>query len=264
MKLSNAFARETKQVSNSSDTTPPKRQVLSDHKKVGGRFIPPMAQFPMEEVSYTRELLPQIIWIGLTIDKLGNRDGIKLCSDFAAMANEVYAESDEAHINFALTSAYLNLTPENLDSLLTRAEEAKILESLQNCVFPLTALYENCPMAFLGTEGIEPDRSSLVVTIKNCVERHFDRFSSPSEIIQATALYVRVKTGGLKIFSGIELPEFDALITKPDSDEARRAASFVRSTIMMEVRPDSRISTEWSKSFWNQNLDLDSCELRND
>ena len=60
-----------------------KKTVLSGHKKVGSKFIPPFAQIgQFSEISYINVVLPEIIWMGLVQDTLGVRGCVDLCADF--------------------------------------------------------------------------------------------------------------------------------------------------------------------------------------
>ncbi|MFL6714141.1 MAG: hypothetical protein ACJ8LN_14640, partial [Sulfurifustis sp.] len=52
----------------------------------------------------------------------------------------------------------------------------------------------------------------------------------------------------------------NAVIEKPGSDEARRAASFMRASAGAEWGA-LQIEDEWAKYFWNRGAELSPCEL---
>jgi hypothetical protein len=53
-----------------------KKIILGDHKKVGSKFIPPMAQLGITDVSTINQIFPEIIWMGLLNDSYGYREEI--------------------------------------------------------------------------------------------------------------------------------------------------------------------------------------------
>lgn len=238
-----------------------KKKVLEGHKKVGSKFVPPMMQIPnWKEISYINQILPEIVWMGLINDLFGYREGIELCSNFATKAYEL--KETDSHVNLAIASNFNRLTAENKQALVTELEKASELSKYRNALSPLIALYDDFPLAFIGKAEDGPDKSDLVERMKKCIERHIDKYDTPALIIQANVVYIRSSTGGLHIASHIEMPDLNALMKSPDSEEAQRAGSFVRTTAMQEFMPmgEPRIG-DWSKSFWNQGYKIDKCDF---
>ena len=58
-----------------------KPRVLSDHKRVGKKFIPPLiAELgPISEVRWINDLVPELVWLAL----LSERYGLEVGADFA-------------------------------------------------------------------------------------------------------------------------------------------------------------------------------------
>ena len=86
-----------------------KKQVLSDHKRVGKRFIPPLLQVaPFHDLSWVDCTLPELLWLGL----LNNRYGLKRGSDLGLSLAKAAAEASVHSIGrwYAPTSAYSSLT----------------------------------------------------------------------------------------------------------------------------------------------------------
>jgi hypothetical protein len=64
----------------------PKRpsRILSDHRKVGKKFIPPMLDIGVfKDANWKEFILPELLWIALLNEKHGLRDGAELCLDVA-------------------------------------------------------------------------------------------------------------------------------------------------------------------------------------
>jgi hypothetical protein len=67
-------------------------------------------------------------------------------------------------------------------------------------------------------------------------------------------------SGKMFFTKDVEIPDFDAIFTSPDSDAARRAASFARATLNGGAGLDEGNSDRWVKSFWHQSHYFSGCE----
>lgn len=93
------------------------KTVLGDHKRVGKRFVPPILQtVAMKDAPWLARTLPELIWLGVLVDRYGGQEGIELGREVAHAAWNVAGES--AQTNFAFASAYSRLTPEQKESML--------------------------------------------------------------------------------------------------------------------------------------------------
>ena len=70
--------------------------------------------------------------------------------------------------------------------------------------------------------------------------------------------YCELLVGKLSLASHLTVPDFNALLTEPDSEEAQRAAGFSRCTVSQVFGwYEKEIGREWSKYFWNRGLELE-------
>lgn len=220
-----------------------------------------MKQLPnLQEVSYVHQLLPEIVWIGLINDSLGYRRGTELVAQLAKTVKQLHGS--KISYNFALARSYTILTPEEQAKIVEELERLGILRQLRDSLAPLIILYAGFPLAFLGKNDDTPDRTLLIDRIKETVAKHMDKYKTPGIAIQATTIYVRGITGGLFMAKGMRMPNLDAIIADPESDDAKHAAGFVRASVMMEVMPPAVDGeSEWARSFWNQGLKIDKCDF---
>lgn len=240
---------------------PKKKKVLHDHKKVGSKFIPPMMQIMhFNEISYVNQILPEIIWMGLINDRYGYRRGCELVFDICSKAFAI-KETDK-HINFSLLSNFNSLSQERKQELIEYLSAKSTLHAYQDALLPLTKLYKDCPISFLDTNDPNIDKKLLINTIKECINKHIDKYKTPSLVIQADVVYVRNANGGLYIANHIKTPDLNALIDAPESEAARRTEGFVRNSVMSEFMPIGieRADT-WARSFWNQGYSIDECDF---
>jgi hypothetical protein len=83
--------------------------VLSDHKRIGKRFIPPLLQLQaFTEVSWRDQGLPELLWIGLLNDEYGHSKGTELALAVARACTQVVKQPSPTI--FAFTSAYATLS----------------------------------------------------------------------------------------------------------------------------------------------------------
>jgi hypothetical protein len=214
----------------------------------------------LTELSYVKDLLPEICWIALANRRLGYAAGVRLCSSAAAMAKE--SRRRGKFLNFALCSRYGELGPWQRQVLLRQLRTANLLIQFREVLEPLVTLYPECPLAFLGLPERPQERSALVDELRCGVADLIDKYATPSAVAQATVLHIRGLTGGLHYRVGLEPPDLNALVERPDSDEARATASRVRASVLHEIMPHGdRTTYAWSEKFWNDSLLIDTCRL---
>jgi len=236
------------------------QKILKDHKRIGKRFVPPIMQLDMQEVSYLNKLLPEIIWMGLVFDRIDYGAGINLCEKIAKLAHETYAS--EKHANFALCSSFLRLEDRQKEELVSKLQDQKLLESIQLYLAPLIVLYDNFPMSFLGVTQNKIEKETLIKRIKEGIKRYIDKYEKPGLVLQSTTIYIRGITGGLFLNKDIEPLDLNSIINNPESEPAKRAGAFVRSSVLMEIMsPEGEPLAKWADSFWDQGLQVDTCEF---
>jgi hypothetical protein len=58
------------------------------------------------------------------------------------------------------------------------------------------------------------------------------------------------------------VPDLNSLIDAPESEEAKRAAGFVRNGVMSEFMPMGKVKDNaWARAFWNQGYKIDACDF---
>lgn len=198
--------------------------------------------------------------MGFLNDTLGYHKGTEISANFAKDAKGM--DSNKKHGNFALASLYWLLSNDEKEALLRKAEERNILTVLQDTLEPIITLYENFPLSFIGKPSKKKDKSALIEIVKEIINKHINKYEMPGMAIQASTMYIRIITGGLKFTNGMKAPDLEKIISDPESEAGKHASGFVRATIMQEfmpagvVRPD-----EWAESFWNQGYSIDACSF---
>ncbi len=120
-------------------------------------------------------------------------------------------------------------------------------------------------MAFLGIGDLSVNPGILLQELKQTVAKCMNKYETPGLVLQTNLIVIQAATGGLYFSNDIKLPDFDSIISDPDSDAARRAAAFVRAGSLAMFMPDDLpLYEKWSKSFWNQGYKVDSCKFSED
>lgn len=238
-----------------------KHKPLSDHKQVGKKFIPPLKQLNVfEEIRYDRDILPEIIWMGLINDKFGYKEGAQFVTQVCELIDAICGCEEIANLTFV--GDYSKLSTEKTTLILEALVRDRLLAALRSALYPLIELYRGFPLSFIGTDESYKSRSDLVGTIRRCVDAHLNKSKPPGLAIQANVLYVAGLTGRVVYGKDMDVPDFKSLAEDPESDGASRAAAFARAGVLeLFVTTDGLRASEWGPSFWNQNLHIDACDF---
>lgn len=219
-----------------------------------------MAQLGMSEVSYVNQIFPEILWMGLINQREGYRAGIKVVEFMAKRLNEI--KTNEKHINFSLASSYGKLGEGQKIQIVADLKKENFYSIIQQSLAPLTCLYDDFPMAFIGPPNEHIGKDTLINLLKACISECINKYEQPGMVLQASVMYIRGITGGLFFAKGMEVPDLDKIVNDFDSEEGQRAASSVRAFVMSEYIPlGEQRSDSWAKSFWNQGYKLDKCHF---
>ncbi len=238
---------------------PRKQHILSDHQKVGKRYIPPLLQLgPFSEVKWVDCVLPELLWLGLLNEAYGVAKGAALALRLARAAVKAAGNTRW----FGSTSAYASLdNAQKTEVLKTLA--ASDQQSLQRAFLPFLVFYPECPLTFLfeGSGQWESESEKLLAEFKAFLATLFDKVEKRATFMQANAVYIAFVTGKLKVAKGLSLANFPAIKKYPDTSESRRVASGVRAVVNTFIGMAEKSPTDWPKYFWNRGLELEPCEL---
>jgi hypothetical protein len=242
----------------------PRKLILADHKKVGKRFIPPLAQIPgMDFVSWVKEIMPNVLWIALLNEKYGFAVGAELCVKFAKLALEVRGE-DKVDGWFSTISAYSALSEEQKQEFVSHRQMKLPLEYYQNAFEELVFFYPECPLRFVfDLAGQSPEANQYRLDwFKEVLGKYYDRTSKDAMMVQGDVIYIGFQTKRLSVFQGSMLAELPALEEYPNSEKSRLVASGTRAAINGFIGSEIKSSTfVWSDYFWDRGKQLEFCEF---
>jgi hypothetical protein len=237
-----------------------RERVLHNHKRVGNRFIPPFLYKigPLTEISWIDELLPELVWIGLIINRYGYHKGVDIALQLSKAAKSIH--KTEICEFFAWLSTFNRLTAEEWISLEIMLSELGVLSNILQALNPLFALYPGCPLSPLAGGNISPTESALS-DIKAVVQEMYPRRELLATRVQSTAIYFSLVADCLKVAPGISLANFPEVEKYPNTEESRAIASTIRATLntFYGIERD-HFPSQWPITFWNRGFELDKCE----
>jgi hypothetical protein len=203
-------------------------------------------------------MLPELIWIGLLNERAGYVRGARIIERVFLAVNNLKRKGQEG--NFALMSCFNSLTSEQKIELVAMLRSDDVLGVIQNSIAPLVLLYNECPLLFLGPPPNTYTENDLISTIKRCVGKTIDRYETPAIVLYGAMLLYRLVSKTIRFSQELDLPDFNAVINSPDSEEARRAAGFMRANALAEFGM-LKLDNSWAKHFWDRNFELSPCEF---
>lgn len=209
-------------------------------------------------VSYVKHVLPELVWIGLLNERNGYVKSARIQEIIYQSSDEII--DDESHNNFALISTYTKLNSEQKDSLIESFKEADILIELQNSFAPIILLYDESPISFIGPPTTTFSLDYLHSELKKCVGKIIDKYNTPGIVLLGSILLSSLVTKKIFFSKDIDIPDLNSVYMSPESDEAKRAAGFIRSGAQAQFGM-TEVSPDWAKHFWQRNLEISDCEF---
>jgi hypothetical protein len=242
------------------------KQALSDHKKIGKRFIPPMLQLgKWYEVSWVNFIIPELLWLGLLNEYLGLSKGAALGLSLAKIA---ISEINQSTLKwFAPISAYIELNDKQQEEVINKIKTSNDIELIKMPLTPLVYFYPKCPLNFLfeGKTPIIDDNETILRKYKTFISDFYDRTSIISTFAQANAMYIAFITGLIKASKGTSLANFPEIEKYPNTDESKIVASAIRAAINGQFGMEHFYKKSfWPDYFWNRGLELEACYFEGD
>lgn len=250
-----------------------KGRILSDHQRVGKKFIPPMQQLgPWKDANWVGSILPEFLWLGLLNAHHGKRDGAALALSLARAATDVTGPNPSGSIPqgpmpkfakppvrwFATTDSYTSLNEEQQSEVVRYLEASGQLEDIAEALNPLIAFYPDCPLRFLYKGIIPVENKDRLEWFKTVLAELFDKYDTPATFVLANAIYIAFVTNKLKVMKGSMLSKFPAVEDFPRTEESRHVAASIRASV--NVLWGNEKPSDWPGYFWNRGLAIETCD----
>lgn len=205
---------------------------------------------PLSEVRWINYMLPELLWLGLLIERYNYLKGSELGLLFALTAMEISKTNDW----FGPISAYTKLNEEQKNKIVNSLKSQNVLERYTDALIPFAVFYPSCPLNFIFENNLinNIDRQKILNEFKSFLAKIFARRDKCAMFIQGSALYIALGSDLLKIcVPESELPKIPNILTDyPNSEESKRAGSEVRASmnVLLGNAQDNH-SPDWADYF---------------
>ena len=220
-----------------------RKLVPSFLRKLGDKF---------SQYSWTRQLVPEALWIGLLIDNCG----YKTAWDHArALGKAAVAAMGAECPQFVKFSTFAELSDLQKEATISALSQASLI-AIRHSLAPLSAVIPDHPLAFLGRVDARPEQN---VRFPELLREFYDRNSRAA--VRSTALGYGLGLDQEKIHVASHLIDdliarFKVIEDYPETEESRRAAGAFRAAapmLFMGVNVDDaglENDAPWVAAFW--------------
>lgn len=242
-----------------------RKPVLEDHVKVKRKLMPSFLHKlggKLSQYSWTRQLVPEALWLGLAIDHCGYEVARGHCR---ALGQAACAAMNGAEFPmFVKFSTFAKLSDES-KGLLISALDQGTLSAIRQSLAPLTAVISDHPLAFLGNVDTVPGQNERLPEL---LREFYDRNSRAAVLSMALGYELGLDQGKIHVAAHLVdglVGRFKVINRYPETEESRRAAGAFRaaaSTLFMAVDLDDagfEDDAPWVGAFWDHISGFGSC-----
>lgn len=240
------------------------RKILDDHKRKGKVLITPfnaLLDRPLNEISWRKTILPEILWIGLLHSRFGDHEAVKLITEFCRLARKIECKSQKW---FATSSSFLTLSEHQCAELAQALADKKLLKPLREGLQPLVVCYPKSSFTPILSGKKSLKTNQALKLIKETVTAFYDRSERSTVMAQADAIWLAFDADILKVAPGLSLAQFPEIEHYPATKLSKQIASSIRAGLnaMFGLKAHYPPDSPWPTYFWNHSLKIEPCELQ--
>lgn len=234
-----------------------RKPVLQDHVTVKRKLVPPFMhkhEGKLSQYSWTRQLVPEALWIGLVIDHCGYEAARNHCR---ALGRAARAAMNGAECPmFVKFSTFAELSDEAIASVKSTLDQ-DTLAAVRLSLAPLTAVAPDHPLAFLGKVNVVSEQKARLPEL---LREFYDRNSRVAVLSSALGYELGLDQEKIHVATHLVddlIARFKVINRYPETEESRRAAGAFRaaaSTLFMAVNlndADFEEDAPWVRVFWD-------------
>ncbi len=242
--------------------------ILKGHIRKRKRLIPPLLNAlggRYAPYSWAQELVPQIAWLSILIERHGFDRGAMLGAHLARAAAE--CRSIRRSSPFITATSFSRLSKTQKIKLLKTIDRAT-LKDLRSSLNEYNRLFSRNPINFLSNKRPTISKKNRIsARFSKILKELYDRNSRLSVLTMAAAMHLGLSQGKILMAEemGRDLSDrFRALRAYPDTEASRIAASSFRASAPMVLkggpdRPDPK-AEPWIAYFWRRVAGFGPCK----
>jgi hypothetical protein len=213
----------------------------------------------MRDVSWINMMLPELLWIALLHDSLGDRRAVEIVTAFS---RDLRAVSPDHNRTIWAAAGKFSELPSTLLPVLLSEKGTSYANDLRAALASLAAWYPAHPLNVLFDGNPPQAERILLARLKAIVSDLFNRSSRAATMVQATALWLVFDAGRLKVNADLALAQFPRIEDYPKTELSQRIAGSVRATLNSMFGDTDLLASgsDWPVAFWNRGLELEPCE----
>jgi hypothetical protein len=242
-----------------------RKRVLADHSQDGKnkkRFYP--VPYGYSEIHYVEQILPEIIWIGYLIEKLGVKKGVETV--VYLIESSFFLKNWEVKPDFALLSLFRGLTPQDWTQIKQQLKGKELFLDCLDALNPFVRCYPaNNPLLNLFDEVATASPSQADIDLaRKIVSSLFSRWSKEATVVQCVALKADIRVGKTQYTNEFPAPNVDVIFENSQSEEIRMVEGMARCHVSLVHKFYAEtIGESWSKYFWNRGRELTPLKTKN-
>lgn len=241
------------------------KQILDDHKRIGKKFIPPLAQLGFSGISWVDTILPELLWIGLLNRRFGLSDGAEIALTLSRTAADIVKDESLQGRWPTACSSFVSPTERDRDAILAALESKNCLSKLRVALMAFPLYYPECPLNFIFHGAVlDVDKAGVLADFKISLAPLFNRWEKPATLAQAAAVYIAFVSGKFQVFKGSMLGDFPEIANFPNTEKSKLIAGLVRGCTSTFFAADLYKTHPWPVYFWNRGLEVEPCKLPDD
>ncbi|MBN1629443.1 MAG: hypothetical protein JW990_06760 [Thermoleophilia bacterium] len=235
---------------------------LTKHTRKGSELRGPLSDLTVKPIGWTRDLLPEHLWLAGLADLYGVDDAHHPFNEFMDLIDEFIDDKQGA---YGLISDFGLVDESRRDEFLTQHTGA-VQKLFINPIGRILSFYPDNPAAWLLREDLIQEGGSLspefeLGRLRRLVTDLYDGRDQPAGHLRCVPLNRILKHGNLLFSERVEvtklLPKYPTGCTE---EEKAHVQSSVRAmTNMLYGEKPSLTGRAWPSYFWRHNLDLEAC-----
>lgn len=235
-----------------------RKPVLQDHLTVKRKLVPPfigMLGGKLSQYSWTRQLVPEALWIGLVIDHCGYEAARKHCCALVQAAHATIGGTE--NLMFVKFSAFAELSDAAKETVRSTIDEGT-LAAICRSLAPLAAVVPDHPLTFLANVDAVPEQNARFPEL---LREFYDRNSRAAVLSIALGYELGIDQGKVHVSAHLVddlVARFKIISRYPETEESRQAAGAFRAAaamLFMSMDVDEACfekDAPWVSAFWNR------------